>query len=92
MVNKQPAAARPKGRRSITFFENCYIFAYMRPKRSGIGAIDKSYPPEHVFDPYCTLEVLRKFFMDKVWAVHPQKTYATSAANRRSGCMIPRRF
>ena len=55
------------------FFKNCYIFTYTRPNGSGVGAIDRSDPSEHVFDPYCTLEVLRKIFMDKVWAVRPQK-------------------
>ena len=56
------------------FFKNCYIFTYTCPNGSGVGAIDRSDPSEHVFDPYCTLEVFRKFFMDKVWAVHPEKT------------------
>ena len=55
-------------------FKNCYIFIYTCPNGSGVGAIDRSDPSEHVFDPYCTLELLRKIFMDKVWAVHPQKT------------------
>ena len=45
----------------------------MCPNESGMGAIDRSYPPEHVFDPYWTLEVTRKFFMVMVWAIHPEK-------------------
>ena len=56
------------------FFHNCYISTYACPNGSGVGAIDRSYPPEHVFEPYCTLEVLRNFFIDKVWKFRPQKS------------------
>ena len=55
------------------FFKNCYIFTYTCPNGSGVGAIDRSDPFEHVFDPYCTLEVLRKIFTDEVWVICPQK-------------------
>ena len=48
------------------FFENDYIFTYKCPNGSGVGAIDRSDPLEHVFDPYCIVEVLRKFFRDEV--------------------------
>ena len=40
---------------------------------SGVSAIDGSDRAEHVFDPYWTLEVIRKFFVDKVWEIHPPK-------------------
>ena len=43
------------------FFKNCYIFTYTCPNGSGVGAIDRSYPAEHVFEPYCTLESSENF-------------------------------
>ena len=60
------------------FFKNCYSFTYACPNGSGVSAIDRSYLLEHVFEPYCTLEPLRKFFMDKVWTIRPQKTAKNS--------------
>ena len=42
------------------------IFIYTCPNGSGVGAIDRSDPSEHVFDPYSILEVLRKIFTDEV--------------------------
>ena len=55
------------------FFQNCYIFTHTCPNGSGVGAIDRSDPPEHVFNPYWALEVLRKFFIDKAGSIRPQK-------------------
>ena len=55
------------------FFKNCHIFTYECPNGSGVGAIDRSDPLGDVFDQYHMLEVLRKIFMDEVWAVRPQK-------------------
>ena len=48
------------------FLEYGRVFTYTCPNGSGVGAIDRSDPFEHVFDPYCTLEVLRKIFIDEV--------------------------
>ena len=56
------------------FFKNCHIFTYTCPNGSGVGAIDSHDPLEDVFDPYYMLEVLRKFFMDKVLVIHPLKS------------------
>ena len=42
------------------------VFTYTCPNGSGVGAIDRSDPLEHVFDPYCIVEVLRKIFRDEV--------------------------
>ena len=53
----------------------CTFVGYFTcPSGSEVGAIDRSDPSKHVFDPYCTLEVLRKIFMDRVWAILPQKS------------------
>ena len=53
----------------------CTFLGYFTcPSGSGVGAIDRSDPSKHVFDPYCTLEVLKNFFMDRVWAIPPQKS------------------
>ena len=43
------------------------------PNGSEVSAIDRSYPAEHVFDPYWALEVARKKFMAMVWAFRPEK-------------------
>ena len=53
--------------------KNCYIFPYTCPNGSGVGAIDRCYRAEHVFDPYWTLEVLRNFFMILVWTIRLEK-------------------
>ena len=42
------------------------MITYTCPNDSGVGAIDKSDPFEHVFDPDIILEVLRKIFMDEI--------------------------
>ena len=53
----------------------CTFLGYFTcPSGSGVGAIDRSDPSKHVFDSYCILEVLRKIFMDRVWAIPPQKS------------------
>ena len=52
---------------------NIFLASYTCPNGLGVGAIDRSDPFKHVLDPYCILEVLRKIFMDKVWAIRPQK-------------------
>ena len=48
------------------FFEYGHIFTYTCPNGSGVGAIDRPDPFKHAFDPYCTLKVLKKFFMDQI--------------------------
>ena len=60
-------------RRVDYFLNNCYIFTYTCPYGSRVGALHRSHPVEDVFDPYWILEVLGKFFMDKVWAIRPEK-------------------
>ena len=50
----------------VFFLEYGHFFTYTCPNGSGVGAIDRSDPFEHVFDPYFILEVPRKIFMDKV--------------------------
>ena len=55
------------------FFKNWHIFTYTCPNGSGVGAIDRSDRAEHVFNPYSTLEVLRKFFMAMVETIRAEK-------------------
>ena len=55
-----------EGGHNRNLFEYGHIFTYTCPNGSGVGAIDRSDPLEHVFDPYCIVEVLRKIFRDEV--------------------------
>ena len=48
------------------FREQYQSFTYTCPNDSGVGAMDRFDPLEHVFDPYIILEVLRKIFVDEV--------------------------
>ena len=50
----------------VFFLEYGRVFTYTCSNGSGVGAIDRSDPFEHVFDPYCILEFLRKIFMGTV--------------------------
>ena len=50
-----------------------HISAYTYPNHSGVGAIDSPDRFEHVFDPYCTREVLEKIFMRDILMIRPQK-------------------